>query len=56
MKDKDIFAIIIGCLIIVSLFFIFTASKECSDNGGRLVRGIFWFECVKSLDKPNEKR
>ena len=42
---------IIAVGIVVAVFCIACATvwewQSCSNDGGKLVRGIFWFECVR---------
>jgi len=34
-------------VLMVFFGYIAESSAECEDEGGKLVRGTFWFECVK---------
>ena len=47
MKDNSIGIIIYGTLISLLLIFIIYEYKICVSSGGKLVRGMIWFECIE---------
>jgi hypothetical protein len=47
MSDRDVWyvAVLTTILFIMTIIFLFDYS-DCEDKGGKLVEGVFWFECV----------
>ena len=45
---KIIIGILIAALVIYIIAVLYSDSKACSEKGGELVRGIFWFKCIKA--------
>lgn len=49
MKDSEIVVMVIAIgLLFVILAFVFFAKADCQDSGGKFVRGVVWYECVRS--------
>lgn len=45
--SRDIWMLIFGVLFCLGCFlWVFNKTSECSQAGGTLVRGVFFYECV----------
>lgn len=41
-----IIGLVIAIITVITMSKIYIDSKNCSEAGGALVRGIFWFKCI----------
>ena len=49
MKNKKCDLIIIMLLAVITLIIIiatFMIASDCYESGGKVVRGLIWFECI----------
>ena len=43
--DKVMCVVVVFAIIVFAI--ILTEHNNCRDDGGTLVRGVWWFECIK---------
>jgi len=56
MRDDPIFRatqVVIVLALAIVIGFLIRDVNQCSNSGGKSVRGIFWVEC---LEIPNDKK
>lgn len=48
-KAKTAFWLAVIALILIANITAYSMSRsDCDDQGGKLVRGVFWYECVEA--------
>ena len=48
-RDELVGICIMGFVLLVFFLCLASSASDCSNEGGQLVRGVFWFECVRGV-------